>query len=109
MSNDRFEINVLLDFYGNLLTEKQQQICGYYYRDDYTLQEIADMEGISRSAVHDMIRRSREELFRFEDKLNLLPGFKKRMLIYEKIKHYSHDEVILELVEQCIRTETEGG
>ncbi len=109
MSNDRFAIDRLLDFYGCLLTAKQQEICGYYYREDYTLQEIAEMEDISRAAVHDMLKRAREELARYEEKLHLADSFRRRMELYDKIRSIADDPEIESLLEECINTETEGG
>ena len=35
------EIAVLLDLYGDMLTEKQRDFLGYYYNDDLSLSEIA--------------------------------------------------------------------
>ena len=55
--DDRIRMNLCLDFYEELLTGKQQRICDYYFRNDLSLQEIAEMENVSRAAVHDMIKR----------------------------------------------------
>ena len=38
------EIALLLDFYGEMLTEKQREVIEYYYNDDLSLSEIADNE-----------------------------------------------------------------
>lgn len=35
-------ITILLDFYGDMLTEKQRDFLGYYYNDDLSLSEIAE-------------------------------------------------------------------
>ena len=51
--DDRIRMNLCLDFYEELLTGKQQRICDYYFRNDLSLQEIAEMENVSRAAVHE--------------------------------------------------------
>ena len=47
----------LYSFYGNLLTEKQQEIFIAYYEEDYSLSEIAESFEISRNAVHDTLKK----------------------------------------------------
>ena len=47
------EITILLDFYGEMLTQKQRDFLGYYYNDDLSLSEIAENEGITRQGVRD--------------------------------------------------------
>ena len=34
-------LNYLFDFYGNLLTDKQQRVIEMYYKDDFSLAEVA--------------------------------------------------------------------
>ena len=46
------EISFLLDFYGEMLTQKQREVIEYYYNDDLSLAEIADNEGITLSLIH---------------------------------------------------------
>ncbi|MFV0479740.1 MAG: YlxM family DNA-binding protein [Anaerorhabdus sp.] len=98
------KINLYLDFYEKLLTEKQQKICDYYYREDYSLSEIAELEKISRSAVHDAIKKSTSLLEELEDKLQDVASFKQRIELYRQIKKYNHSE-INQLIESCIETE----
>ena len=51
------EQNLLYDFYGELLTAHQKEIYGEHILNDMTATEIAAEFGITRQAVHDMIRR----------------------------------------------------
>lgn len=98
--------NALLDFYGELLTENQRRICRYYYEEDLSLQEIAELENISRSAVYDTIKRCRHELNHYEEVLHLYENWKKRNALYQKIKAAGNEEVN-RLIDACIETEME--
>ncbi|MGN0520966.1 MAG: YlxM family DNA-binding protein [Candidatus Fimenecus sp.] len=69
------EITILLDFYGEMLTEKQRDFLSYYYNDDLSLSEIAENEGISRQGVRDAIKRAETLLYDMESKL----GFAKKL------------------------------
>lgn len=41
-------VTILLDVYGQLLTEKQRNAIDMYYNEDLSLSEIADVIDISR-------------------------------------------------------------
>ncbi len=58
------------DAYGPLLTETQQEICNLYFMCDLSLSEIAEEKGISKQAVSDTLKKSRELLDSFEEKLH---------------------------------------
>ena len=103
--NDKIYLNELLDHYGKLLTDKQKEICMYYYREDYSLQEIADIEKTSRSAVYDVIRRCRRDLLDYESKLHLHMSYVKRRKLYEEIRKQAPETG--SLLDQCIDTETD--
>ncbi|TVX97705.1 YlxM family DNA-binding protein [Cohnella terricola] len=64
-------INVLFDFYGPLLTDKQQTFLKCYFHDDYTLGEIAADFQISRQAVYEHLKRAEQVLEDYESKLRL--------------------------------------
>ncbi len=104
---DRLEMNLLLDFYGELLTKKQQEICDLYYRQDLSLQEIAELMKISRAAVHDTLSRCRKELSHYEEILQMVKSSIHRREIYTKIKSISGQNVS-ELIDKCIETEIGG-
>lgn len=66
------EICELFDTYGNLLTEKQQQMIKDYYYCNTSLSEIAEIYGVSRQAVRDIISRSVQSLHEYENKLGVV-------------------------------------
>jgi RNA polymerase sigma factor (sigma-70 family) len=66
------EICLLLDFYGNMLTDRQREIMTLYYEDNLSLSEVATELGISRQGVSDSLKRSEKILYDTEDKLHLL-------------------------------------
>lgn len=69
------EIPFLLDFYGEMLTQKQHDCLVYYYEEDLSLSEIAENEGISRQGVRDSIKRAEAQLFDMEERLGLAKRF----------------------------------
>ncbi len=69
------EISLLLDFYGDMLTEKQRDMVDYYYNDDLSLAEIAENEGITRQGVRDSIKRAEAQMLEMEERLGLTKRF----------------------------------
>lgn len=69
------EQTLLYDFYGELLTERQQQVYESVILEDYSLSEVAEDLGISRQGVHDMIRRCNHTLEDYESRLHLVEKF----------------------------------
>ena len=70
------KIAYLLDFYGEVLSERKRVVLDYYYNDDLSLAEIAEEIGISRQGVRDIIKKSEEELLYLEEKLGLYKKFR---------------------------------
>ena len=60
----------LFDYYGELLTNKQQAYFKDYYFDNLTLSEIAENENISRNAVHKQIKDAENKLKHYENILS---------------------------------------
>ncbi len=66
---------MLLDCYGDLLTEHQRSVMELYYCEDLSLAEIGEPMGITRQAVRSLIKRTESILENYEDKL----GFAQRL------------------------------
>jgi len=66
------KIALLLDLYGNLLTEKQYNLLNDYYNNDFSLSEIAENEGITRQAVRDNLLKGENNLLEYDEKLSIL-------------------------------------
>ena len=72
---ERYRLNLLLDFYGALLSGHAREFMRLRLEEDMSLQEIAEGAGVSRQAVHDSLTRSEKQLIEFEDKLGLMKRF----------------------------------
>lgn len=66
------EVAQLFDIYSPLLTDKQRDVINCYYNEDLSLNEIAENNDKSKQAISDMIQRSVDKLFEFENELSLL-------------------------------------
>ena len=72
---DRMRQSLLLDFYGELLTEKQRSCYDLHINEDLSLTEIAEQLRISRQGVWDNIRRAESALTEIEEKTGLIGRF----------------------------------
>lgn len=71
-------ITLLYDVYGPLLTPRQQELIQAYYLEDLSLAEIAGEDGVSRQAVHDLIKRAEALLAEYEEKLGFVREYRAR-------------------------------
>lgn len=71
------KIGFLLDFYGEVLSERKRMVLDYYYNDDLSLGEIAEEIGISRQGVRELIKKAGDELCFYEEKLRMAARFQK--------------------------------
>lgn len=85
MSIEKLKFVLLCDFYGNLLTEKQQQFLKLHYEEDLSFGEIAERFGVTRQAVYDSIKSSENSLERYEKALGLLSDFQRQRKMFSDI------------------------
>src|SRR5690606_23897528 len=83
---DVARIALLFDFYGPLLTERQQELIRAYYLEDHSLAEIADADGVSRQAVHELIRRSEAALQEYEQRLGFVAEHQRRLRLLDELQ-----------------------
>lgn len=76
---------MLLDCYGDLLTEHQKNIMELYYCEDLSLAEIGNPLGITRQAVRDIIKRTENILLNYEKKLGFAERLGKMRECFSKI------------------------
>lgn len=79
-------VNDLLDFYESLLSERQKTVMDLYYREDYSLNEIAENLDISKQAVSDNIKRAIINLEKYEINLCLFKKQLETSALYENLK-----------------------
>ena len=75
MHGKDFRINLLLDYYGETLTERQREVMDLYYNEDMSLFEISEHVGVTRQGVHDLIKRSENALVELDGKLGFVDRF----------------------------------
>ena len=85
-----YEMAVLIDFYGEMLTEKQRNFLEYYYNDDLSLSEIAENEGITRQGVRDAIKRAESQMLEMESHLGMAKRFDEMKQGLNEIIEYSN-------------------
>ena len=99
----------LLDFYGDVLSDRKRSVLDDYYNNDLSLAEIAADLGISRQGVRELIKKAEEELNFYEQKLHLAQRFGEAgehaaALRAMAVEHHLPDEVLNEIraLEECI-------
>lgn len=117
---EKLERLVLLnDFYGPLLTERQQQVTSMHYEDDMSLSEIAEETSITRQAVHDLLKRTENALEEYESRLGLVAKHLKEraelekafsILIHHRCERREEIEPAIEIIQKLLTAEnTEEG
>lgn len=87
MVDKTVRMNLLFDFYGQLLTDRQRRFFEMYYAEDLSLGEIAETSGVSRQAVYDIIKRSAASLESFEERLGLAARHGRQQERLHRLEH----------------------
>lgn len=87
MNDKTFEMTLLFDFFGDLLTEKQQNCFDLYYNDDLSLSEIAEQTEISRQGVRDNLLRAEAALKKYEEKTGVVRRFTEMQAVIEELEN----------------------
>lgn len=86
--------NMLFDFYGELLTQKQRDCFAMHYMEDLSLSEIGALYGVTPQAVADILKRANALLTDYEKKLGLVSKhasqFTTAMLINKALEELSN-------------------
>ena len=80
------EMSYLLDFYGEVLTDKQRDMMQQYFNMDLSLSEIADNFNITRQGVRDAIKRGEATLTQLEDQIGFAGKYRDIVSGVEQIK-----------------------
>jgi len=118
MTDGRLMRSMLLDFYGELLTEKQRECFDLHYNEDLSLSEIAEQSGISRQGVWDNIKRAEAALQSIEEKTGLirrfsenrreLEGLSQRLEKLETLTQGEAKELVQSIKQDIDRIKTRG-
>ena len=90
---DAFEMVLLLDYYGAMLTDKQRECFDMRYNQDLSLGEIAEIQGVSRQAVFDNLSRTEALLRRMEENIGCV---KRDMLIRSAVREILEAATVLD-------------
>ena len=83
---------VLLDFYGELLTDKQKTALELYYYEDLSLAEIAENMQVSRQGARAFIKQGEAHIREFEEKLGMYKRFSDISRLLKKAKELAAEE-----------------
>ena len=94
----RIRLNILYDYYKDFFTEKQQSYFEDYYYNNYSLGEIAEVNNVSRNAIHNQLKIDEDRLEQMESILNLVD---KKSKIISMLKSKISDE-LLDKIEELL-------
>ena len=86
MASKNLEMGYLLDFYGEVLTEKQREMMSQYYHDDLSLSEIGENFGITRQGARDAIKHGEITLLELERKVGFAARYRRVQQTLEELE-----------------------
>ncbi len=72
---DKIIISELYNIYGELLTNKQQDLFELYYFEDYSIIEIASMHEVTKNAIYNSLKKSIKQLQKYEEILQVKANY----------------------------------
>ena len=90
---DAFELVLLFDTYGSMLTDKQRDCFDMRHNQDLSLGEIAEMMGVSRQAVNDNLKKTEALLRRMEENIGCV---KRDMLLRKALENILDAAAVLD-------------
>ncbi len=75
MEDKTYELTMLFDFFGELLPEKQREYFDLRYGEDLSLSEIAELVGVTRQGVHDVLVKAEAALRSYEERTGVVSRF----------------------------------
>lgn len=69
---EAYEMTLLFDYYGTMLTDKQRDYFDMRYNQDLSLGEISQIMGVSRQAAFDNLSRTEALLRRMEENIGCI-------------------------------------
>jgi predicted DNA-binding protein YlxM (UPF0122 family) len=94
--DNNIKLNRLLDRYEKLLTKTQLEIMDLYFREDWSLQEIAKKHKVTRTSIHTTLKRSESLLLEYEASLGLVSKDDQILKILNN-KKLSKEEIVKEI------------
>ena len=103
-----YEVTLLFDFYGELLTENQKDVVRMHVLEDYSLGEISEILSISRQGVYDSLKRALASLKNYEETLHLVSRFQHIRTLAEqarKAEPAEKDQLLEEITQYTMEIE----
>ena len=111
MFEKKMRLDALYEFYGKMLTDKQNEIMDLFCNLDYSLGEISEIHSVSRQAIHDTIKRTEKTLEHYESQLGLYERFAEKQRAFESVLELIEDyensriDALLTQIKEIIRRE----
>ena len=83
--DEKLNMSLLFDFYGDILTERQKEIASLSFDEDLSLREISEITGITPQGVRDSLNKSKVILTEMEEKLGLSAKFSENKNSTDKV------------------------